>query len=42
MAREDAMDAMKRFEEKLKCVADGELIVGKLLKKWSRQSDLNR
>jgi integrase len=41
-AREDAMDAMKKFEEKLECAADGELIVGKLLKKWSRRSDLNR
>jgi len=41
-AREHAMDAMKRFEEKLKCAADSELIVGKLLKEWSRRSDLNR
>jgi len=32
-AHQDAMDAMRRFEEKLKCAADGELIVGKLLKR---------
>jgi hypothetical protein len=35
-------EAMKRLEEKIACAAGLSELIAKLLKEWSRRSDLNR
>jgi hypothetical protein len=42
MVSPDVTAAMKQLEASILCAAESRLIVGKLLKIWSRRSDLNR